>query len=348
MAYITKHKMLYVLNKIDGSQIEDPIKDHFRNKYFFLSDKKVNTIAIYYLFFKDPIKFIESNYIKWRDTKTLIYESKPAFHFDDKCELLKSDFENMYIPKKIRDKDLVNELRQWADSNRVAYLSNIKEFIEMCVYHFNKKYPNINLEIADFEKFKKFNSGVEKYKNYSLEELKDEIKEITKEAKQYFEDLKKEKVLKHFRNKVFLGHSEESIKFNPTNIDEKEIKAILREIDEKYIAPINEVIIQICIKEFISNKEFSTTILEVLNFKNCSKCYNDYKKNNEITSTEPKDSNYIVESVPNNINKPLVKSKHEWPIYEEEVEHFSYSKDELNDMYRAAYEDDEQNLWNND
>jgi hypothetical protein len=348
MAYITKHKMLYVLNKIDGSQIKDPIKNHFRNKYFFLSDKKVNTITIYFLFFKDPIKFIESNYIKWRDTKTLIYESKPAFHFDDKCELLKSDFENMYIPKKIRDKDLVDGLRQWADSNRVAYLSNIKEFIEMCVHHFNKKHPDLNLYISDFEKFKKLNSGVEKYENYSLEELKNEIKEITKEAKQYFEDLKKEKVLKHFRNKVFLGHSKEPIKFNPTNIDENEVKEILKEIDEKYIAPINEVIIQICIKEFISNKEFSTTILEVLNFKNCSKCYSDYNKDNKITSTEPKDSNSTFESAISNLNRPLVKNKLEGSTYEDENEHFSYSKDELDDMYKAAYENDAQNLWNND
>jgi hypothetical protein len=273
-AFVTNYRMLSVLRKIDSDKIDDPIKDHFKKKYFFLSDNDINTISVYCLFLQDPFKFIENNYVKWKDSKIYIFESQPAFHKDSKCDLLNSKFDDMFIPKIMREQGKVDELRQWAEKNKETYLNNLKNFITDCIQTFNTKYPKLELVPSDFEKAKRRdNSGSEEFKNLRLEELKNKAKEIIEDAKLYFEDSKKKRVLEYFRNKGFLRNVKESIRINPTELDQKEIKDILKEIDRKFIEPINEVIIQICIREFLNNQQFNITVLEVLNFKRCKKCF---------------------------------------------------------------------------
>lgn len=279
--YITKKKIFGVLRNLDNKSIKDPVKDYFKRKYFFLSEKNIDNITTYYLFLKNPEKFIENNFVKWKDTKSFVYESNPAFHKDPDCKFLLSKFENMYIPWKFRERKLENELRNWAFDNKSLFHINKSAFIEDCKSFFNEKYPDLALEESDFEQISLNNSGVENFENYTLSELKASVQETLKEAKEYFEESKKNKVLAHFKEKVFLYHTQTPLRYNDTGIEDEEVKEILHEIDEKYIKPINEIIIQICIKEFLENKEFDKTILEVLNFKNCKGCYSDY--NTEIT-----------------------------------------------------------------
>jgi hypothetical protein len=283
MIYITKKKIFGVLRNLDSKSIKDPVKSHFKRKYFFLSEKNIDNITTYYLFLKDPEKFIENNFVKWKDTKSFVYESNPAFHKDPDCKFLLSKFENMYIPWKFRERKLENALRNWAFDNKSLFHINKLAFIEECINFFNEKYPDMALKESDFEQISLNNSGIENFENYTLSELKDTVQETLKEARDYFEESKKRKVLAHFKEKVFLYHTEAPLRYNDTGINDEQVKEILQEIDENYIKPINEIIIQICIKEFLENKEFDKTILEVLNFKNCKGCYSDYNKDANST-----------------------------------------------------------------
>lgn len=282
MIYITKRKIFSVLRNLDSTAIKDPIKDYFKKKYFFLSEKNIDNITTYYLFLKDPQKFIQSKFVKWKDSKSYVYESNPAFHKDPNCKHLLSRFENMYIPWKFKERKLENALRDWAYDNKSLFHIDKSLFIEECVKYFNEKHTGLLLEFSDFAQISLNNSGIEQFENLSLSELKASVEETLKEAREYFEEEKKKRVLNYFRNKVFLYQTKEPILYNETGIDDKQVKDILKEIDEKYIKPVNEIIIQICIKEFLDKQEFNKTILEVLNFKNCKGCFNDYNK--EISS----------------------------------------------------------------
>lgn len=282
MVYITKNKIFSTLSNIDGRGVQDPVKDKLKDKYFFLSDNKIDAITIFYLFSKDPKKFIEANYIKWKDRNTYIYETRPAFHKDQNCKYLNARFENIAIPAKIKEQLLTVELRQWSYNNRYLFDSNKTSFVASCIKEFNSKYPSLNLNQSDFSPVSKANSGVGTYENYTLEQLKDESEKILTEARAYFEEEKKKKVLEYFRNKIYLGSSTDPINYNPTKIDDENVRQILLEIDNLYIKPITEIIIQICIKKYLSGTEMTTTMLEVLNFKNCKSCFSDYDKSREF------------------------------------------------------------------
>ncbi|MCL6258494.1 hypothetical protein M3O96_05305 [Aquiflexum sp. TKW24L] len=282
MIYISKKKIFSVLRNIDGKVIGDPVKKHFRQKYFFMSERNIENITAFFLFSKDPQKFIANNYVVWKDSKSYIYESNPAFHKTPDCKHLLSKFDNIYIPWKIKENKLTEALRSWAFDNKNLFHNDRNIFIEECIKNFNAKYKFLNLDLSDFEQISLSNSGIEEFENSTLNELKENIETILKDAKDYFEDEKKNRVIKYFKNKFFLIHTKDPIQYNPTNVDDYEVKKILREIDEKYIKPINEVIIQICIKEFLDKKDFDMSFLEILNFRNCKSCFPDYKKENDL------------------------------------------------------------------
>ncbi|QMU30577.1 hypothetical protein [Adhaeribacter radiodurans] len=282
MIYLTKAKILSVLKNINGKEVQSPTKNHFKKKYFYLNKTNIDNITTFYLFFKDPKRFIENELVQWKETDTFIYEFPPAFHKTPECKYLQSRFENIYIPQKVREKKIVKELKIWGNENKTLFQVDRKTYIEKCIKYFNLKYPDLNLDTSDFDEVIKENSGVESFENFTLEELKELIEKYLDDAKKYFEEEQKMKVLEHFKEKSFLKFSRAPIRYNPTDLDDYEVKKILNEIDIKFIKPINEIIIQICVKEFLDKKEFDLTILEALNFRNCKSCFSDF--NREIES----------------------------------------------------------------
>lgn len=191
MIYITKRKLFSILRNIDTGAIKDPVKSHFKKKYFFLSNKNIENITTYHLFFKDPQNFIDNNFVKWKDSKSYVYESNPAFHKNSDCTFLLSKFENIWIPIKFKEKKIENELRKWATENKTLFQIDRNKFIENCLTHFNSQYPEMLLELSDFHQIKLDNSGVEQFENFSLDELKISLEETLQNAKAYFEDEKK-------------------------------------------------------------------------------------------------------------------------------------------------------------
>ncbi|WP_181309088.1 hypothetical protein [Rufibacter sp. XAAS-G3-1] len=90
--------------------------------------------------------------------------------------------------------------------------------------------------------------------------------------------------------------------------------------------------------ELITNTKFKNTIYKRFDFE-------------DIIAERLRKNHVKVDSTLESLRKVLMPEKYVEPIYvytEEESYDTGYSQSELNDMYRAAYEDDEFNLWNND
>lgn len=269
MAFITKYKLRSTLKRIKGKNISDPIKQLLKDRLFFLSKENLEYIGVFILFIKDSYKFIKTYKIEWKDTFTFIVEKNPAYHYSRDCKLLTSFFDNIYIPKKIKDANLIKELRELAEKNDNLFKNNKEDFIRVCILYFNSQKFNLILSESDFVAIVRPNSGITDYNNATIDEILDAIKKLFIEVNNFYSIEENVMVARNLGNKLYLKNKEELPR--PLGLPTEVVRKSLTKIDEfNYI--FLEILSEYYMKMFNPEMEFKENILDVLNFKCCTKC----------------------------------------------------------------------------
>lgn len=270
MAYLTLSNSKKLIQKIDLDSLERIAGEIYdKDIYFFNKRERANLIGIKQLF-EDPEKFLEYyKPIVTVDTLQFVTpETTPAYHKDDKCERLHSDFKNFLIPVPIQEKGFqeVQLFRKWFKEMKCAEME-VRQYIEAV----QKKFiyvGEINEKSIEIK-----NSGVSVKENYSMELLQKKIDDLLQEFSEYFHSNPIVRdVLNKYQKWTFLAFRDKPIENNFTGISDADLKHLLKGIEEKWKRPVKDYLVEYYRIKFNPNLEFEGLLLEKLGMKSCGMC----------------------------------------------------------------------------
>lgn len=270
MAYLTLSNSKKLVQKIDLNSLEQIAGEIYeKDIYFFNKRERANLIGIKQLF-EDPEKFLEY-YKPIVTVDTLQYvtpETIPAYHKDDKCDRLHSDFKNYLIPVPIQGKGLqeVQIFRQWFKEKKCAEM-DVKQYIEAVQLRFIYV-GEINEKSIELK-----NSGVSFNENYSMEQLQKRIDSLLDEFNEYFHSNPVvREILYRYQKWTFLAFRDKPIENNFTGISDTDLKHLLKGIEEKWKKPVKDFLVEYYRIKFNPDLEFDGQILDKLGMRSCGKC----------------------------------------------------------------------------
>lgn len=152
------------------------IDDLYKLSLWMLSRREREWLAAVRVLYANPEFYIQRFYkTHVSDTNqssdwVYIDQGRPAFHKDNSCDKLLSDYKNYKIPPEIthRGDEEKERFRMWFDENRM-YLDRPQLFITRMENDFSLKNP------PRIEEFEKANSGVEIIENLPLDDIQNRI-----------------------------------------------------------------------------------------------------------------------------------------------------------------------------
>ncbi|HQW42912.1 MAG TPA: hypothetical protein PLX74_01980 [Chitinophagaceae bacterium] len=270
MAYLTISNSKKIVQKIDLNSLEQIAGEIYeKDIHFFNRRERANLIGIKQLF-EDPEKFLEFyKPIVTIDTLQFVFpETVPAFHRDNKCERLNSNFKNYLIPVPIQEKGLqeVQVFRAWFKEMKCAEME-VKQYIESV----QRKFIYVG-EINE-KSIEHKNSGVSSMDNYSMEKLILKIDSLLEEFNRYFHSNPIIRdILYRYQKWTFLAFRDKPIENNFTGISDSQLKDLLRLVEEKWKRPVKDLLIEYYRIKFNPDLEFTGQILGKLGLRACSKC----------------------------------------------------------------------------
>jgi hypothetical protein len=240
-----------------------------REIYFFNQYEKSALIAIQHLL-ADPEKYFSEIYVplKKKDSYRYVYpETKPAYHSSCECHRLLSDFENYKIPVEIlgRGHDEIHRFRKWFETN--GHLLDSRSDL----FYFRLKNEFQISEAPEYVKYE--NSGYEEHENLSIEELGARIDARIKEAGRFYYGCKKNTdILRVYSRHAYRGFHSEGLPIPIPGYEEEEIKAFLRDYEERFKKPLQRDLIEFYRRKFNPQINMPGQILDQLGFKQCSSC----------------------------------------------------------------------------
>ena len=290
MAFITKANAVKILRKIKLNDIPDISGKVYKKPIYFLSKSETKNLLLLQSLLKEPEKFAIEVYcpVVNKDTFQYVFESgqPPAYHSNKNCERLTSKFKNFEIPFEIKarvreraekegkneqeivelEKQQVQVFRAWFKENFELFNADTEEFLKKLDIRWN-----IQRNVSEIERD---NSGVETIDNLNLSELESEIDKIISEASRYFVNNKdKQHIIRRFQKLTFLAYRKGNIYKNDTNLSDDELRQFLSEYDTKFKKPIKELLIQYYRIKYNPDLSFEGQLLDRLNFRACSVCY---------------------------------------------------------------------------
>jgi hypothetical protein len=168
MAYITISNSKKIMKSLSEISLDEIEIDIYKKEIYFFNRKERAMLKGVREFLRDPENFKALYYkpIVVNDSLKYVYpESQPAYHKDDCCLGLHSNFVNFEIPEEIRNqgKEAVVQFRSWFVENKHFLESDINVFIEKMQDRFQLT-DEITPKSIDYR-----NSGSEERQNYSLE-----------------------------------------------------------------------------------------------------------------------------------------------------------------------------------
>ncbi|WP_395052678.1 hypothetical protein [Flavobacterium sp.] len=292
MVYITKanaKRILYKANISDVSKIDDVV---FDKEIYFLSSFEKNYLLHMKTLLKNPEQYFIEIYkpVVNKDTYSLVYESPlpPAYHADVNCSRLQSTFKNFEVPHEIKDrvrakaekegkntteileleKQQVEIFRTWFKKNLHSYNCDMNEFLKQLDIRWNVQRKITEIELG--------NSGIEAIENMDLEELHREINKIITAAGKFFNNnLDKQQVIRRFQKLTFLTYKPDEIYNNDTELSDAELKQFLKEYDQSFKKPVQQLLIQYYRVKYNTNLTFSGKLLKQLQFVPCASCHGE-------------------------------------------------------------------------
>ncbi|HWY35286.1 MAG TPA: hypothetical protein VNX68_11615 [Nitrosopumilaceae archaeon] len=277
MAYITKFSATKIARLLDKTIVDNVTNDYYKKPIAFLSVKDVKDMLAFKKLLGHSEDFIKDIYNKTIDTKTYVFESQPSFHSDSKCKYLHSDFENIYLPEKIKSQgdQKINQFRSWCREKKYLRDRDKEAFKAMCCLTFG-------LLPEELEDVKGKNSDIHQEQNYKLEDLEEKINKILFEADDYSNSSEKTQViLKKFKEYNYLRIDKYPF-HNSTKYSTEEVRNILSHQYDNYISPTVALIKEWLRISLNPELKFEGRLLTQLGFKPCSFCNNETEKENEV------------------------------------------------------------------
>ncbi|SFT14403.1 hypothetical protein SAMN05660206_1157 [Sphingobacterium wenxiniae] len=257
------------LSEITLSEIETAI---YKKDIYFFNRKEQAMLKGIREFLKDPDNFSTQYYkpIIVKDSLRYVYpENQPAYHKDNTCPRLQSNFINFEIPEEVREKgeNEIKRFRAFFAEHKHLLESNIKAFIEKMQARFFIT-REINPKSIDYS-----NSGNEQVKNYSVQDLENEIDEILRQAGKFYTDNPdKQEIIKRFGKMTFLAYVHGDIYKNDTGLNDSDLKEFLRAYDEKFKKPVKNFLVEYYRLLHNPDMTFTDTLLDKLGFRKCGHC----------------------------------------------------------------------------
>lgn len=274
MAYITKSNAIKILKNIHLMSI-NLAGDVYKKQIFFFNRFEKNELLAFKELIKNPTSFVKDYYepLSREDTRTYIYEKsnkKPAYHKDSECHLLHSEFRNVRIPESLSSANIsVDEFRKWFILN----LTNAFERGDYTVIQQRIRIKfGVEVNVADFVCFP--NSDIEEFKNYDILDLEKKLDHLIKEAGQYY--YKNKDILHYYSKQTFLAKQLTPLTILPgISISEPELRDFVNDYNKKYKEPVKVLLKEWYRLNYNPKLELKENILDSLNFKRCSSCFNN-------------------------------------------------------------------------
>jgi hypothetical protein len=271
MPYITVSNSRKIIQRLDATRLDSAGEAIYKRAIYFFSKRESANLKGIRELFKDLKHFLLYYYqpIIVVDTYKYVYpESQPAYHFDNKCDRLKSNFRNIEIPVEVREKGTgeVERFRAWFSAEKFD-TDNTKDYI----FKLQLAFPyvdKINPKSIDYS-----NSGPELKKDYSLDELQEEIDDLLDKADRYFEDNPSIRdLIQRYQKMTFLAYIDGALKNNHSGLDDAELKEFLLAYDKTFKVPVKERLIEYYRILFNPDMTFEGHLLEKMGFHPCSAC----------------------------------------------------------------------------
>lgn len=295
MAYITRFNFKRISNRLDAKKIIN--KDNIDSillcedlpdiKFGYLNKVEKQGLLAFKEFVLNPEIIFNPEYrkIRFEDTKTFVFENPSAYHLDPNCSQLHKDFNAPLIPNKIKEQgdEKIKEFRQWYRENMHFLEEDKKDIFEM---HLQMKF---GIHRSEIEIIDKKNSGTHEFENYSLEELCEQIKELTEKFRIWLigsTDLIERNLRIYCFNDIanhgrctYLGndygkekHLAVIHKKNKSKFTDQEILDCLKEAHTEYKLPMIELLKRYYMIKYNADTKVDVNILEALGFRPCSAC----------------------------------------------------------------------------
>lgn len=272
MAYITmsnSKKIVRTLSEMTLYEMETVI---YKKEIYFFNKKEKAMLKGMREFIRDPENFSVQYYtpLEILDSLRYVYpESQPAYHNDNTCPRLQSNFINFEIPPEIRERGMesIKRFRSWFLVNKHLLESDLNKFIESMQAQFFIT-REINPRSIDWA-----NSGTEKKENYSVAVLEYEIDEILREAGSFFRNNSdKQEIIRRFGKLTFLAYVHGDIYTNDSGLNDDELKEFLSMYDLKFKKPVKGKLLDYYRLLYNPDMTFNDTLLHKLGFRPCGTC----------------------------------------------------------------------------
>ena len=266
-ALITKSNAERIIKQMDQSEFD--IID-FKNdmKFKWFNKWELKQLKAFSMLFSKPDEFF-SKYVPLsrNDSKQFVFNSgRSAFHLDEGCEKMLSDFRNVLIPEEILKTGRKDEFIAWCKGKTELF----------------EKYPDqfkLRLKIKfglSMDPFVRFdNSGYESFDNYSVAELDQaidqkilEVQELMEASNLYFEVISVFGIQSfNYKYPSMINLAKLSIS---VNIDE--VIEILKSFELNIKKPLVRLFQHYYRMKNNRDLKFKSDILLTLGFNPCSKC----------------------------------------------------------------------------
>ncbi|MEI6949938.1 hypothetical protein V9K67_22315 [Paraflavisolibacter sp. H34] len=271
MAYITVSNSKKLIKKLDEFTLDSVAEKIYKRDIYFLSRRESANLKGIRELFKDLEKFITEYYqpIVVKDTYRYVFpENQPAYHRDNTCDRLHSNFRNIEVPSIIREKGVeeVIKFRTWYNNTQFNF-DDPKDYI----FKLQLKFPYVGVIVPQTIDYS--NSGAELKKDYSLAELECEIDGLLLECDNYFNDNPNLRdLIYRYQKWTFLAFVDGEIKNNRSGLKDEQLKSFLKAYELKFKTPVKERLVEYYRVKYNPNMEFKGTLLEQLGFKPCGTC----------------------------------------------------------------------------
>lgn len=266
-SFITAFNSKRILKRFDikGSVLNDLITE-IEFKWFHEFEVK-HLLALKSLYSNIDKFLVTYKKIENQDTLTYFEEgNKPAYHKSIACQRLNSSFNNFEFTKEMKIKGIEMQVREWYKEQKKIYNIEIEKNREIIISNCLLKF-----KLTEVPLFVNFNNGgYEEIKNYTLEEIKNRLNNVIKNANYYYKNAEKnvQDIIDEFGIKVYLeNYVIKGIEAVPVDFHE-----VIIDFVRNYKSKVAYWLSEYYRITFNKNIEFDSKILEKIGFHECSNC----------------------------------------------------------------------------
>ena len=260
MVHITRANFKKIIfEKIDIKSIN--IREEiYKIDLKWFNQYEVKELLAFKKMYQNPEDFFEKyKQIELQDTRRYVWEgNSPAFHDNEDCDKLKSDYLNYTLPQKIQNGDdaTLKQYREWFTRYKNILFQNEDKFIELQ----NEKFGTLELPNRKHHN----NAGKAEIKNWLYEDLQSELDSLIFRAEIFYQ------------NKM-INVEELRYSYNWNHILDEQKKVIFRTFEEEFKQPIKELLKEFYRITYNPNLSFDPTFLEGIGFSFCKYCSGEIK-----------------------------------------------------------------------